>query len=125
MRARIFVSYSSRDARGSVPYPRTQEMIVAELLVELVWFSQLPPARRSDVVAAGLTPLRDAFLTGKWWPEVSPELPHLSRRQHGLYDSYLASRWAITESLFEFPTDDDPVDRIDVYPPESFGLVRY
>jgi hypothetical protein len=103
-------------------------MALAELLVELVtlWFHELPAARRSEFMTAALTPLRDALLSGEWWPELelSPELPQLSRRQHVLLDSYLASPEAVTKYLFEFPADEDLVDRIDVYPPMSFGIVR-
>lgn len=116
-----------RDPRGIVRYPRTQEMAMAELLVQLVslWLHELSTVRRSKVVAAGLTPLRDALLTGERWRdlEASRELPQLSRRQHARLDSYLVAPTGVTQSLFELPVDDDLVDRIDVYPPESFGVV--
>jgi hypothetical protein len=117
-----------RDPLSSIYYPRTAPMAQAELLVELVtlWFYEQTPARRSEAVDEGLAPLCDALGSGSWWAELapSPELPQLSRRQRTLLDDYLASPRTVTDSLFEFPDDRDLVDRIDVYPPESFDVIR-
>jgi hypothetical protein len=116
-----------RNPRGQVLHPRTPEMALAELLVELVtlWFDELPAARRSTITSAALTPLRDALRTGVWWPELerSPGLPRLSRRQQVLLDTYLAAPSGVADSLFDFSTDDELIGRLDVYPPESFGVI--
>jgi hypothetical protein len=118
-----------RDLRRSirsVGYPESDETALADLLVTLLtsWFYSRDEDERTAIVEDGLTPLRDALITGDWLDAIAsaPEMQHLSRRQSRLLARYRVAPVDLTRQLFEFDDDTWLPDRLDVYPVEEFWL---